>query len=102
MVWEGKDIVSSVGSDLVSLSIGQIVLALMIFSSYFGFALLVLGFELIHNKLVKKTSKSDLDQNEGTYRSQSIHLDTMSTLRYNMELLKNTLKIQNNQYVEAS
>ena len=47
MVWEAKDIISSGESELVSLSIGQVVLALMIFSSYFGFTLLVLGFELI-------------------------------------------------------
>ena len=79
MVWEGKDIVSSGGSELVSLSIGQVVLALMIFSSYFGFALLVLGFELIHSKLMKKTSKTDLDKKRGPFRSQMIQLDNEYT-----------------------
>ena len=51
MEWEGKDIISSGGAELYSLSFGQVILAMLIFSSYFGIALLVLGFELIANKL---------------------------------------------------
>ena len=49
--WEGKDIVSSGGAELYSLSFGQVILAMLMFSSYFGIALIVLGFELIANKL---------------------------------------------------
>ena len=51
MEWEGKDIVSSGGAELYSLSFGQVILAMLIFLSYFGIALLVLGFELVVNKL---------------------------------------------------
>ena len=54
MEWEGKDIVSSGGAELYSLSFGQVILAMLMFSSYFGIALLVLGFELIANKLRPK------------------------------------------------
>ena len=51
MEWEGKDIISSGGAELYSLSFGQVILAMLVFSSYFGIALLVLGFELVFNKL---------------------------------------------------
>ena len=47
----------------------------MIFSSYFGFALLILGFELIHSKLLKKSPKPDLDQKGTTFRSHGFQLD---------------------------
>ena len=51
MEWEGKDIASSGGAELYSSSFGQVILAMLMFSSYFGIGLLVLGFELIANKL---------------------------------------------------
>ena len=58
-VWEGKDIVSSKGAGLYSLSIGQVVLAILIFLSYFGIALIILGIEMIYQKLdTPKNQKS--------------------------------------------
>ena len=54
MEWEGKDVLSTGGAELYSLSFGQVILAMLMFSSYFGIALLVLGFELIANKLRPK------------------------------------------------
>ena len=54
MEWEGKDIISLGGAELYSLSFGQVILAMSLFSLYFGIALLVLGFEIVFNKLRPK------------------------------------------------
>ena len=65
MTWQGKDISSSTSGDLDlhSLTFGQGILAIIILSSFFGIALLILGFELIFNKL-KPTKKVDPEQTE--------------------------------------
>ena len=51
--WEGKDINSSggTGTDLYSLTLGQVILAILLFISYFGIALFVFGLELIYDKM---------------------------------------------------
>ena len=51
--WEGKDINSSggTGTDLYSLTLGQVILAILLFISYFGIALFVFGLELIYDKV---------------------------------------------------
>ena len=49
--WEGKDIYSSEGTDLYSLTLGQVILAILLFISYFGIALFVFGLELLCDKM---------------------------------------------------
>ena len=52
--WEGKDIVTSGGSVLYSLTFGQVILAILLFVSYFGIALFVFISELIFKKITSK------------------------------------------------
>ena len=89
MEWEGKDIVSSGGAELYSLSFGQVILAMLMFSSYFGIALLVLGFELIANKL--RPNKHGYQNAKGTKGKAFGLLD-------NVDLDNEFIK---NQYVQA-
>ena len=89
MEWEGKDIISSGGAELYSLSFGQVILAMLIFSSYFGIALLVLGFELIANKL--RPNKHGYQNAKGTKGKPFGLLD-------NLDLDNEFLK---NQYVQV-
>ena len=83
-VWEGKDIVSSKGAELYSLSIGQVVLAILIFLSYFGLALVILGIEMIYQKL--DTPKNQKSKPTGA------HLDPQMAL-LNFEYTRKQYKI---------
>ena len=87
MEWEGKDILSSGGVELYSLSFGQVILAMLIFSSYFGIALLVLGFELIANKLRPKDK-------HGNQNAKGKPFGLLDNMDLDNEFIKN-------QYVQA-
>ena len=87
MEWEGKDIVSSGGAELYSLSFGQVILAMLMFSSYFGIALLVLGFELIANKLRPKDK-------HGNQNAKGKPFGLLDNMDLDNEFIKN-------QYVQA-
>ena len=65
MDWEGKDVKSSQGAELYSLSIGQVILAILMFLSYFGIAILILGIELIFSRLNPKTRSQAKLKNNG-------------------------------------
>ena len=85
MNWEGKDVKSSQGAELYSLSIGQVILAILMFLSYFGIAILILGIELIFSKLNPKTRTQQAKLENDEDSTKGIEATPFDSLMMNLD-----------------
>ena len=85
MDWEGKNVRLSQGAELYSLSIGQVILAILMFLSYFGIAILILGIELIFSKLNPKTRTQQAKLENDEDSTKGIEATPFDSLMMNLD-----------------